>query len=232
MKLLDLFCGAGGAAMGYHRAGFDVVGVDIKPQPHYPFEFHQADAFEYLAEHSHEFDAIHASPPCQGYSRLRHLPWLKGREYPLLIDATREALQATGKLWVIENVADAPLNGALLCGAALGLNLVRHRRFESSILLLFPHCPGHPVLFRGSANMKKYGQGSGVTGLADGQNPALALGIDWMTGAEMRQAIPPAYTEFIGWQLLEAIRLTMASTRPPDSAVNASLEVKDGPAEH
>lgn len=204
-RLLDLFCGAGGAAMGYHRAGFDVVGVDIAPQPHYPFEFHQADALEYCAAHGHEYDVIHASPPCQGYSRMRHLPWLKGREYPLLIPVTRLALQATGKLWVIENVSDSPLIGGELCGAALGLSLIRHRRFESSILLLFPSCPGHPVLFHGSANMRKYGQGHGVTGLSNGQDPRDALGIDWMTGAEMRQAIPPAYTQWIGERLMEAL---------------------------
>ena len=206
MRLLDLFCGAGGAAMGYHRAGFEVVGVDIAPQPHYPFEFHQADALAYCVAHGHEFDVIHASPPCQGYSRLRHLPWLQGRVYPLLIPAVRAALQATGKPYVIENVSDAPLNGAELCGAALGLAIVRHRRFEINILLLFPPCPGHPILFHGAANMRKYGQGSGVTGLSDGQNPREALGIDWMTGKELRQAIPPAYTEYIGRQLIEALR--------------------------
>ena len=191
--------------MGYHRAGFDVVGVDIKPQPRYPFEFHQADALEYCAAHGREFDAIHASPPCQGYSRMRHLPWLRDREYPLLIPVTRLALQATGKLWVIENVSDSPLIGGELCGAALGLPLIRHRRFESSILLLFPPCPGHPTLFSGSANMRKYGQGHGVTGIANNQDPREALGIDWMTGRELRQAIPPAYTEYIGRFLMEAI---------------------------
>jgi DNA (cytosine-5)-methyltransferase 1 len=206
MKLLDLFCGAGGAAMGYHRAGFEVVGVDIKPQPHYPFEFHQADALEYCAAHGAEFDVIHASPPCQGYSRLRHLPWLAGREYPLLIPVTRFALQATGKVYVIENVSDAPLNGAELCGAALGLSIVRHRRFESNMMLLFPPCPGHPVLFHGRANMAKYGQGAGVTGLAAGQNPAEAMGIDWMTGRELRQAIPPAYTKYIGQWVSRHVR--------------------------
>src|SRR3989304_5094805 len=105
-KLLDLFCGAGGAAMGYHRAGFDVVGVDIKPQPHYPFEFHQADAMTWPLD---GFDAIHASPPCPGSSRLRRLPWLKGREWPLLIPGVRRRLVAAGVPWVIENVMDAPL---------------------------------------------------------------------------------------------------------------------------
>lgn len=188
--------------MGYHRAGFEVVGVDIKPQPHFPFRFVQADALEYCAEHGAEFDAIHASPPCQGYSRMRHLPWLKDREYPLLIPVTRLALQATGKPYVIENVSDAPLMGAELCGAALGLPIVRHRRFESNVLLLLPPCPGHPVLYAGARTMCQRGRASGVMGLADGQSPADALGVDWMTQREMRQAIPPAYTEYIGWQLV------------------------------
>lgn len=205
MRLLDLFCGAGGAGMGYHRAGFEVVGVDLAPQPRYPFAFVQGDALEYVAAHGHEFDAIHASPPCQGYSPMRHLPWLRGREYPLLIDATRAALQATGKLWVIENVAHAPLNGALLCGAALGLPLSRHRRFESNILLLFPPCPGHPTAYSGKQTMSKYGGGAGVMGVPPGVSPRDALGIDWMTNHEMRQAIPPAYTEYIGRQLLQAL---------------------------
>jgi DNA (cytosine-5)-methyltransferase 1 len=204
-RLLDLYCGAGGCSVGFHRAGFDVVGVDIAPQKNFPFEFHQADASEYLAAHGHEFDVIHASPPCQGYSRMRHLPWLAGRVYPLLIPVTRLALQASGKVWVIENVADAPLAGAELCGAALGLPIIRHRRFESNILLLFPSCPGHLVLFRGSATMGQRGKGAGIMGIMGGQDPRAALGIDWMTNAEMRQAIPPAYTEYIGGQLLAAL---------------------------
>ena len=112
-RLLDLFCGAGGAAVGYHNAGFDeIIGVDIKPQPRYPFEFVQADALEYLAEHGREFDAIHASPPCQGYSIMHNLPWLRGRDYPLLILPTIEMLEALGKPYVVENVMggveDAP----------------------------------------------------------------------------------------------------------------------------
>lgn len=102
-RLLDLFCGAGGAGMGYHLAGFEVVGVDDVAQPHYPFEFHLADAMTFdLAG----FDVIHASPPCQGYSRMRHLPWLAGKTYPLLIDPTRQRLQASGVPWVIEKGID------------------------------------------------------------------------------------------------------------------------------
>lgn len=212
-RLLDLFCGAGGAAMGYHRAGFEVVGVDHKPQPHYPFEFHQADALAYPLE---GFDAYHASPPCQAYSRLRHLPWLKGREYPRLIEPTRRHLEATGKPYVIENVADAPVWGNELCGAALGLQISRHRRFECSFLILFPPCPGHQTIQPGRATLgKRYAQQGHVTGIPKeisrnseaGHFSGVALareamGIDWMTQAELSQAIPPAYTEFIGTWLM------------------------------
>jgi DNA (cytosine-5)-methyltransferase 1 len=207
-RLLDLFCGAGGAAMGYHRAGFEVVGVDIATQPHYPFEFHQADALEFLARHGRDFDAIHASPPCQGYSRMRHLRWLQDRPYQLLIPAVRDALAATGKIWVIENVADAPLDGAVLCGLALGMNLLRHRRFASNILLLFPCCPGrHPVLYAGAKQMGERGRRGGVMGVAPGCDPRVALEIDWMSLREMRQAIPPRYTQLIGQQLMQALQL-------------------------
>ncbi len=202
MKLLDLFCGAGGCGTGYHRAGFEVVGVDIAPQPRYPFEFHQGDALEYLAAHGEEFDVIHASPPCQGYSKLRHLPWLKGRVYPLLIGAVRDALIEIGRPWVIENVATAPLHGGELCGLALGLPVLRHRRFESNYLLLFPSCPGHPVLFAGKNQMSAKGRLGGIMGVLPGNDPRVALGCEWMTTREARQAIPPAYTEWIGQQLL------------------------------
>lgn len=202
--MLDLFSGAGGAGTGYHQAGFEVVGVDIVKQPHYPFTFVLADALEYVAEHGREFDVIHASPPCQGYSRMRHLPWLKGKQYPLLIPAVREALQNTGRLWVIENVSDAPLNGAELCGAALGLPIIRHRRFESNILLLFPPCPGHDVIYSGNANMSKRGGASGVMGIPDGMDAREVMEVPWMTQREARQAIPPAYTRYIGRMLLEA----------------------------
>lgn len=202
MKLLDLFCGAGGAGMGYHRVGFEVVGVDINPQPHYPFEFHQADALEFCAQYGAEFDVIHASPPCQGYSRMRHLPWLQGKDYPLMIGVTRAALLESGKVYVIENVVDAPLVGAELCGAALGLPLIRHRRFESNILLLFPPCPGHPVHYPGKSQMSQKGRKGGVMGVLPGHDPRAAMDVQWMTLREARQAIPPAYTEYIGRQLI------------------------------
>ena len=206
-RLLDLFCGAGGAGEGYRRAGFDVTGVDIAPQPHYPFPFIQADALEYVAAHGHEYDAIHASPPCQGYSRMRHLTWLKGRKYPLLIDPVRELLTVTGRPWVIENVADAPLrNGVVLCGAMFGLKVYRHRKFESNVMLLAPpHMKHREVIGAGRLlnDRAQPNENGWVTHL--GKSPdasAAAMGIEWMTGAELSQAIPPAYTEYIGRQLL------------------------------
>ena len=152
MRLLYLFCGAGGAGMGYHRAGFEVTGVDIAPQPRYPFKFIQSDALEYLAAHGAEYDVIHASPPCQGYSRLRHLPWLKDRVYPMLIDKTRELLDKTGKPWIIENVEDSPLVGITLCGLMFGLNVYRHRKFEMSTFMLQPPHQPHQVVI-GSGRM-------------------------------------------------------------------------------
>ena len=135
MRLLDLFCGAGGAAMGYYRAGFEnIVGIDNKPQPNYPFEFIQVDALEYLVEHGSEYDIIHASPPCQAFS------WAAARwdkEYPDLISATRDLLLRTGKQYIIENVITAPIEKSLLlCGTMFGLGVIRHRHFE----IYIRHC--------------------------------------------------------------------------------------------
>lgn len=220
--LLDLFCKAGGAAVGYHRAGFDVVGVDHEPQPRYPFQFVQADALEAVLRIGHEFDAIHASPPCPGYSRLRHLPWLKHRTWPLLIGPVRNFLRAIGKPWVIENVMDAPLSGIVLCGRSFALPTFRHRRFESSEMLLAPPHAGHDgVVGHGrmvndrrkgtlNAGSSRGSWGVGIITVAGGQfrkaDGEKALGIDWMTKDELADAIPPAYTEFIGRQLLRAVR--------------------------
>ena len=208
--------------MGYHRAGFDVTGVDIAPQPRFPFAFVQADALDYVRDHGCEFDAIHASPPCQGYSRLRHLPWLAGKDWPLLIEPVRLLLNATGRPWVIENVADAPIDGVVLCGMMFGLPTYRHRRFECSSLLLQPPHPQHRQIVghgrlpndrgRGTLNAGSrhgsWGNGGLVT-VAGGQfakaDGARALDIDWMLKRELAQAIPPAYTEFIGRQLLRIV---------------------------
>ena len=136
-RLLDLFCGAGGAAMGYHRAGFTVVGVDINPQRHYPFEFHQADALEFDVS---GFDAIHASPPCQAFTAYKRRPNHVG-DYPDLIWPTRQKLIASGVPYVIENIPKAPLlNPITLCGSSFGLDVRRHRLFESNVPLLAPPC--------------------------------------------------------------------------------------------
>jgi DNA (cytosine-5)-methyltransferase 1 len=202
-KLLDLFCGAGGCSMGYHRAGFDVVGVDIKPQPHYPFEFIHADALATLKQLSDRFDAIHASPPCQAYSTLQ---------------AMHKGIERAD--WVIENVVGAPLRfAARLCGSSFGLGatvrtgkfhqLRRHRLFESNFLMMSPPCQhkGRPVGVYGhgggNANRSTKKGVNGFTGSSSERREA--MGIDWMTRGELSQAIPPAYTEYIGQQLLRAI---------------------------
>jgi DNA (cytosine-5)-methyltransferase 1 len=212
MRLLDLFCGAGGAGMGYHRAGFEVVAVDIAPQPNYPFEFHQADALDFLFRHWREFDAAHASPPCQSYLNLGAVNRKLGRPYdhPDLVSATRAALQAMGLPYVIENVEGSPLvDPVRVCGTGLDLPLRRHRLFESNIPLTGIACA------HGRYTESKYWTGwrpkgehrlstvVQVYGNAGGRHewPA-AMGIDWMTPREMCEAIPPAYTEHIGQQLM------------------------------
>lgn len=218
-RLLDLFCGAGGAGMGYHRAGFDVVGVDIKPQPRYPFAFHQADALEYCREHGREFDAIHASPPCQAFTMMKTMP--NAREHLDLLTPTREMLKTLGLPYVIENVRGAPMPSAtLLCGTAFGLgveidgewfDLRRHRQFESGLLLM-----SHPCR-HGKATLGLYGDhvrdrrrlnGSKDRGRDFSDRERMNLGVaamdmPWVeTWEELRQAIPPAYTEHLGRQLL------------------------------
>lgn len=216
LRLLDLFCGAGGAGMGYNRAGFDVTGVDIQPQPHYPFRFVQADALEYLAAHGHEYDAIHASPPCQAYSNIRNLVEARWgtKDYPDLVEPTRELLRQTGKIYIIENVPGAPLiNPIMLCGEMFGLRVFRHRLFEVSIFLLAPPHPRHPKnsttnAYRGQSAFEFGATHISVAGanfrLADAKS---AMGIDWMTTRrEISQAIPPAYTQWIGEQVLRYMR--------------------------
>lgn len=203
MRVLDLFCKAGGASAGYAQAGFDVTGVDHEPQPRYPFRFVQADALEYVEAHGHEFDLIAASPPCQAHMTLRH--WTK-REYPDLIPATRAALVATGKPYIIENVPGAPLvNPITLCGSMFGLRVIRHRIFECNPLIWWP--PGrcsHPkgaVGRRGNEGTREW---ITVTGHFSNIPKARAAmgGLDWMNQAELAQAIPPAYTRWLGEQML------------------------------
>nr|WP_156172681.1 DNA cytosine methyltransferase [Microbacterium sp. Ag1] len=196
-KLLDLFSCAGGAGMGYHRAGFEVVGVDIRPQPNYPFEHHVGDAIEFVREHGHEFDAIHASPPCQAYSITRHM---HTKDHPDLVEPTRAALIETGRPWIMENVPGAPmLDYVTLCGSMFGLTAVdtdgellalrRHRLFESNVFMLSAGSCVHDRtrvagVYGGGAVSKE--RRSTTTGRRVGYTPHKAiaeqlLGIDWMT---------------------------------------------------
>lgn len=214
-RLLDLFCCAGGAAMGYHRAGFEVVGVDIAPQPNYPFEFVQADALHYLAQHWQEFDAVHASPPCQRYSAMAACRPGLAETYPDLVPPTRALLELTGLPYVIENVPRAPLRPDLmLCGQMVGLPLYRHRIFESNVHLWQPEHPKH-VIPASKAGHWKPGTIMSISGnVSPMAHARAAMGIDWTTRAELAESIPPAYSELIGGQLLEALasqRLAAAS---------------------
>jgi DNA (cytosine-5)-methyltransferase 1 len=203
--LLDLFCGAGGCAKGYQQAGFYVVGVDINPQPRYAGdEFYQADALEFVAQRGREFDVIHASPPCQAFS-LATCYHGNQEEHADLITPTREMLDATGRPYVVENVPGAPVRrDLLLCGEMFGLQLHRHRLFETGEWLAFSlQHPRHRL--RSAAHNCHVAEGHTrlVAGhFADLASASQAMGIDWMTRAELSQAIPPAYTEFIGRQLL------------------------------
>jgi len=194
-RLLDLFCGAGGASMGYYRAGFEVVGVDNKPQPHYPFKFYQADALEFPLE---GYDAYHASPPCQKYSMMQNIVKNKNT-HPDLISPTRVRLIETNKPYIIENVYKAPLKGHLmLCGTMFGLRIIRHRFFECPwlYLTLFPPCNHNDVYDPWHKD-----------GVGQREKLLNAMKIDWfMTRPEVREAIPPAYTEYIGKYLMEFIR--------------------------
>ena len=223
-RLLDLFCGAGGAAVGYHRAGFDVVGVDIKPQSHYPFEFIQDDAVKstllYERKWVQGFDAIHASPPCQAYTHARHLGNRGRKDHPQLIAATRGLLEATGLPYVIENVEGSPLrNPVLLCGSMFGLSVRRHRLFESNMALLVAPCVH---AYEGEPRFPSTPRADGSRPLSAVVNPmsrdvshqmlADGMGIDWMPASgfrptnELREAIPPAYTEHIGRFLIEHLQ--------------------------
>jgi DNA (cytosine-5)-methyltransferase 1 len=202
MKLLDLFCGAGGAGAGYHRAGFEVVGVDHEPQKNYPYEFIQMDAFEALDRFGTYFDAIHASPPCQGYSVMQNLGWHKDITYPLLIDPVRDRLDKLKCSYVIENVMGAKLDANYLCGGMFGLRVYRHRLFETNFFWLAPGHPRHTFL-QGmpGAPKPRWARQSTSPGPDEWRKWQLqpdAMGIDWMTKNELAQAIPPIYTEYIG----------------------------------
>ena len=211
-RLLDLFAGAGGSARGYQLAGFHVTGVDNRPQPNYcGDEFFQADAMTFPLD---GYDVIHASPPCQAYSAMSNCRPGLADEYAALVDAVRDRLEATGKPWVIENVEGAPLaeqptlgglHGITLCGRMFGLELYRHRLFESNVPLRQPGHPPHRV------PASKAGHWTPGTVISVSGNCApiamarAAMDIDWMTRDELAEAVPPPYTQFIGEQLVIAL---------------------------
>lgn len=236
-EVLDLFSGAGGAAAGYARAGFTPFGVDIKPQPRYPFPFLEYDALEILRHliddgrvmdadgiiyRLEDFDFIHASPPCQGYSKLRHVH--KDIEYPELIEPTRELLQETGLPWVIENVEGAPLIDPItLCGSHFGLSTVwepygkvglrRHRLFESNMPLPDPGPHDHTLL-----SVPVYGHGppggrASLKGPGHAQAAREVMRIDWMQRHELDEAIPPPYAEYIGTAMRRFLSCTNCDGR-------------------
>ena len=205
-RLLDLFSGAGGAAMGYHRAGFDVVGVDINPQPNFPFEFCQDDALDVLEDLTtyvwRDFHAIHASPPCQHYANVTR--WRgDAADHPDLVNTTRELLNTTGMPYVIENVREAGLRADyLLCGTQFGLPIRRHRHFETN-------WSGHVMSYGCQHRPSDYSFDHGAKQPESVYRDAMGCG--WMTVLESREAIPPAYTEFIGAQLLAHVQAKAAA---------------------
>lgn len=195
--------------MGYSQAGFDVVGVDIKPQPRYPFKFVLSDALDYLAKHGEEYDAIHASPPCQGYSHLT--PEKNRDDHEKLIPAVRALLMELGRPYIIENVAGARkelISPVMLCGSMFGLRTQRHRYFETSWNVTAPRKCDHsqvPLLVTTASKAsreKRFALGMKPKSVS---NAPEAYGIDWMGFAELKEAIPPAYTKYLGETLRVAV---------------------------
>lgn len=222
MKLLEVYSCASGAGMGYHQAGFQITAVDIEPQPSNPFEFHQGDAIEFIKARGHEFDAIHASPPCQHYSNLNAY---NHKDYPDLIAPTRDAILATGLPYVIENVEAAAgelIEPVTLCGPMFGLRLYRHRVFETSFPLPVPEHPAHTALCARNGYLPTPDRPfmsihGGKHSRAWQRAAADAMGMPWVrlpdVGGdrarairEVCEAIPPAYTRHIGEALIDHLR--------------------------
>ena len=203
-RALDLFCCGGGAGMGLWQAGFEVVGVDIEPQPHYPFQFHQADALTYPLD---GFDFVWASPPCQGFTKARKL---QGNVHPNLIPPIRERLRALGTPWAIENVPGAPLFDPIeLCGQMFGLDLYRHRLFECSFPITAPRHIEHTRPQCKMGRPPKRGEIIQVVGhFSNVPEGRRAMGIDWLGQDKLREAIPPAYSKYTGEAALAHITQT------------------------
>lgn len=215
MKLLDLFCGAGGCSVGYARAGFDVTGYDITPHPDYPFEFHQGDAIEVMRDPAYlsQFDVVHASPPCPLYSVATQAE--NRKNHPDFVPITRELLTAWGGAYIMENVPGAPMPQAVtICGWAMGLkHIKRHRLFESNLLLMSPGCAcpngdtvsvfGHSGEDRRRATIAVHGNRRVHVPIAEVRQ---LMGVEWMTNRDdISDAIPPAYTEYLGGQLIDQL---------------------------
>lgn len=242
--MLDLYGCEGGAARGYHDAGFDVVGVDLLPRfaKRYPYEFHASDAIEYVKEHGHKFDAIHASPPCQLYSITNSA---RKQDYPDLIAPTREALIATGKPFIIENVVGAPLieattlcwsmfyaAGSVLDDDGTPLRMERHRLFETNFGLRAPGCHHDKrVQVAGSYGGARRDKVEARTIRRGGYVPTLPvqqrlLGIDWMTQHGLHQSLPPVYTNYVGTFLAGLLRDAAGAVFQPQT--RRSLETQPG----
>lgn len=204
-RLLDLCCNAGGSATGYHRAGFRVTGVDNRLFKRFPFEFCQADAIEYLKQHGHEYHVVTASPPCQRFTNCQRI---RGREHPDLITPIREVCLALGVPYVIENVEGAPLiDPIMLCGAMFPeLRVYRHRLFECSFPVTAPLHPPHTAKLTKMGRPPRPDEYMHVVGNFSGMTQAReAMGVDWMMRDELRESIPPAYTEWIGKHLMREL---------------------------
>lgn len=204
MKLLDLFCGIGGASHGYALAGFDVTGVDRYPQDGYPYKFIRADALEYLADHIQEYTVIHASPPCQQFSKAT--PWTTRMSFPNYIPELRRMFHSYNKAYVIENVEGSPLiNPMVLCGTMFGMRLIRHRLFESNLPLGAPEHPRHTGSVANGDYVTVAGHGANNKKGNNGINVwKEVMEIPWAKYREdLAEAIPPRYTEYLGNQLME-----------------------------
>jgi DNA (cytosine-5)-methyltransferase 1 len=207
MKLLDLFCGVGGASVGYAEAGFQVHGVDLKHGKRYPFTYLRADVLDILSDDKfiQQFDVIHASPPCQTHSITQHLRKAQGKSTNKLdlIPETRAALIASGKPYIIENVPGSPLiNPIQLCGSSFGLKVRRHRLFESNMDLIGSVCDhklqGRPVGVYGSLNDQIPNGGRTATTIDEARD---AMGMQWAIWTELVEAIPPVFTKYLGEQV-------------------------------
>jgi DNA (cytosine-5)-methyltransferase 1 len=207
LKLLDLFCGVGGASAGYAAAGFEVHGVDLKHGKRYPYTYMRADVLDVLRDENYldQFDVIHASPPCQTHSITKHLRNAQGKSTSKidLIPETRAALVASGKPYIIENVPGSPLiNPIQLCGSSFGLKVRRHRLFESNMPLLGSICDhksqGRPIGVYGSLNDEIPRGGKTASTISEARQ---AMGMEWAIWTELVEAIPPAFTNYLGDQI-------------------------------